>query len=84
MTCEHTCSCHLEIQEAATRANTAIESGSPFAIYRPKLFRDGDQWCALYGENIQEGVVGFGSSPLWAADAFNKAWGKDIKQEVAK
>jgi len=26
---------------------------------RIKLFRDGDCWCALYGENIQEGKAEF-------------------------
>ena len=28
---------------------------SLFTLYRP-LFVDGNQWCALYGENIQDGV----------------------------
>ena len=28
-----------------------------------RLFRDGDQWCALRGENLQEGVSGFGLTP---------------------
>lgn len=46
----------------------------PFILYRPKLFRDGDQWCALVGENIQEGVAGFGPSPAKAAYAFDAAW----------
>ena len=27
---------------------------------------DGDQWCALYGENLQEGVAGFGRTPAEA------------------
>jgi len=25
---------------------------------------DGDLWCALVGANIQEGVAGFGNTPL--------------------
>lgn len=28
-----------------------------------KLYKDGDAWCALIGEDIQEGVTGFASSP---------------------
>lgn len=24
---------------------------------------DGDKWCALAGENLQEGVAGFGDTP---------------------
>jgi hypothetical protein len=35
-----------------------------------KLFPDGDQWCALLGENLQEGVCGFGSTPIEALQAF--------------
>jgi len=28
-----------------------------------KLSLDGDQWCALVGDNLQEGIAGFDSSP---------------------
>jgi hypothetical protein len=28
-----------------------------------QLFKDGNQWCALEGENLQEGTAGFGTSP---------------------
>ena len=31
---------------------------SPHFLYKPKIFIDGDQWCCLYGENIQDGVAG--------------------------
>lgn len=31
--------------------------------------KDGDIWYALYGENLQEGVVGFGDTPFSAIDA---------------
>ena len=27
-----------------------------------RLFIDGDQWCALIGPNIQEGICGFGDT----------------------
>ena len=30
---------------------------------------DGDQWCALLGENLQVGVAGFGDSPIDALEA---------------
>lgn len=46
----------------------------PSAIYRPTLSVDGDQWCALYGENLQEGVSGFGDSPDAAMWNFDKNW----------
>lgn len=32
-----------------------------------KPFKDGNQWCFLYGENIQEGVCGFGETIYKAA-----------------
>lgn len=28
-----------------------------------KVFRDGDSWCALLGENLQEGRAAFGKKP---------------------
>ena len=30
---------------------------------------DGDTWCALVGVNIQDGVAGFGNTPLGALEA---------------
>lgn len=30
---------------------------------RPKVCPDGDQWCCLYGEDIQSGICGFGDTP---------------------
>lgn len=32
-----------------------------------KPFKDGNQWCFLYGNNIQEGVCGFGDTIYKAA-----------------
>lgn len=29
---------------------------------------DGDMWCALLGENLQEGVAGFGDTPQEALE----------------
>ena len=54
------------------------EAARPMALYKPKLSRDGDQWCFLFGENLQEGVAGFGSSPEEASRAFDKAWFESI------
>lgn len=39
-----------------------------------KPFKDGNQWCYLLGDNIQEGVCGFGETPYKAMLAFNKAF----------
>jgi hypothetical protein len=46
----------------------------PSAVYRPKLSIDGNQWCALYGENLQDGVAGFGNSPADAMWDFDRNW----------
>jgi len=34
-------------------------------------YKDGDQWCVLLGENLQEGIAGFGETPLKAILDFN-------------
>jgi hypothetical protein len=47
---------------------------APHVLMRPKLALDGNQWCALYGENLQEGVAGFGDTPAGAMQAFDQAW----------
>lgn len=44
---------------------------SPFVQLKPKLFPDGNQWCALYGDNIQEGLCGFGDTPAKAVVDFD-------------
>lgn len=50
------------------------EYAAPHAILRAKVYKDGDMWCCLYGDNIMEGVVGFGATPRAAAVEFDKAW----------
>lgn len=54
---------------------------SPSVIYRPRIFMDEDQWCVLYGDNLQDGVVGFGKSPLSAMASFDVAWRSNIPKE---
>ena len=44
------------------------------SILKPKIFIDGNKWCVLYGENIQDGICGFGDTPRKAVYDFNKAW----------
>lgn len=45
-----------------------------------KPFKDGNQWCFLYGNNIQEGICGFGET------IFKAAWDfyANIKTEEAR
>lgn len=52
----------------------------PCLLHKPKIYLDGNMWCALLGVNIQEGVCGFGESPDEAMRAFDKAWYQKVKQ----
>lgn len=52
----------------------ALQQTEPSQRYKPRLFIDGDRWCALYGEDLQSGVAGFGSSPEKAYWDFDRAW----------
>lgn len=54
--------------------SNACEQSSAFLMLRPRLFVDGDQWCALYGENLQDGVAGFGDTPDKAMRNFDLNW----------
>jgi hypothetical protein len=50
----------------------ACELRRPCLLYKPRIYIDGDQWCALLGEDIQSGVCGFGDTPekaFWNFDA---------------
>lgn len=53
------------------------EMQRPSVLFRPGLSMDGDQWCALYGDNLQDGVAGFGDTPEAAMRAFDRAWLND-------
>lgn len=50
------------------------EQTRPSVLYRPSLAPDGNMWCALYGENLQEGVAGFGETPAKAMADFDLNW----------
>jgi hypothetical protein len=52
----------------------------PSAVYRPSIKMDGDQWSALYGDNLQDGVAGFGDTPAAAMAAFDQAWNEPIRR----
>ncbi|WP_368647923.1 hypothetical protein [Castellaniella ginsengisoli] len=56
----------------------ALEGMRPCVLYRPRLSVDGDQWCALYGEDLQSGVAGFGDSPAAAMLDFDANWGRPL------
>ena len=71
-----------DISHAAWRVGQAAENlAAQMADYyatwsaslKPKLTKDGDMWCALYGEDLQLGVSGFGRTPAEALAAFDVA-----------
>ena len=35
-----------------------------------RIFPDGNQWCALWGDDLQSGIAGFGPTPRAALDEF--------------
>ena len=55
---------------AESVANNVVALGGPTTkspnfkeVCMVSVFLDGNQWCALVGENLQEGVAGFGDTP---------------------
>jgi len=62
-------------QDAASAIDrAAIAFSDPHVRMRPRLSIDGNKWCALYGENLQDGVAGFGDTPAEACQNFDLAW----------
>lgn len=69
----------MEFHSARMHAERAREEAEhervrPFYLLRPEVFPEGNQWCALYGQDIQIGVAGFGETPDAAARQFDIAW----------
>ena len=62
-------------------ALAAHEYQRPSVLMRPALNIDGNQWCALYGNNLQDGIAGFGDSPAAAMADFDKEWA--TKRQIA-
>jgi hypothetical protein len=48
--------------------------GSPAAVRRPRLLVRGDLWIALLGPNVEEGIVGIGSTVAAALRAFDRQY----------
>lgn len=65
---------HYVMQAAESIRQAVSEYERPSVLHRPRLTRDGSAWIALYGEDLQEGVVGCGDSPAEAMRAFDNAW----------
>jgi hypothetical protein len=74
--------CHSAsmVQESIQQA--AYELMRPAVIFKPKLSRDGNKWCALFGDDLQSGVAGFGDSPADAMWDFDREWTAKITGEA--
>ena len=66
----------LRHQEAMYEACTGAEY-KLFAMLKPKLYKDGNQWCCLYGDDLQVGITGFGDTPHKAILDWNANWHKE-------
>jgi len=71
----------IESNIAQVQLDTVINEGfraeelkRPFFLLKPRVYPDGNQWCALLGENLQDGVAGFGYSPDAATRDFDRQW----------
>lgn len=64
------------------RLTAAIEAQeyNLVAVLKPRITIDDNQWCVLYGEDLQNGVAGFGDTPYLAVLAFNKEWHRALKE----
>ena len=70
---------HMEMRQAFQETQYAQQA--PHVLMRPKVYPDGDHWCALYGINLQEGVAGFGKTPEGACSDFDHNWYQQIVSE---
>ena len=65
-----------DYEAADVKSQTAQERRdfNIFAMLKPSIQKDGNQWCVLYGEDLQVGIAGFGDSPHLAILDFNAQW----------
>lgn len=83
MTEEHSSMAMNAISHEANMARGAVEDAAAeyqrhSVLFRPRIFIDGNKWCALYGENLQDGVAGFGDSPAEAMKDFDRNFTKKL------
>lgn len=53
------------------------------SVLKPKLFKDGNAWCALHGDDLMVGISGFGGTPAAALMAFETAMCSSTGTHVA-
>lgn len=65
---------NIPVQLQETIRYTEGQYTRPSVLFRPSVVRDGSKWSALYGENLMEGVCGFGDTPEEAMQHFDHNW----------
>ena len=68
--CDNACQVHMATAQVEYWA--AEDLRTPHVLLRPRIYIDGNQWCALYGENLQDGIAGFGDTVELAMLDFDK------------
>ena len=71
---------HFDVMEHQSKMNVLVEAEEMnlFSILKPKTSIDGNQYCVLYGEDLQSGVAGFGDTLMLAIYDFNKSFHKPM------
>jgi hypothetical protein len=70
----HVTNMEIEYSVFQQQELAARELNRPFMLLKARVFPDGNQWCALYGENLQDGVCAFGDTPAQASHQFDIEW----------
>lgn len=75
---------HFETLQHRGKMNIIVEQTdyNLVALLKPQIIQDGDQWCVLFGENLQVGIAGFGKTPFEAIVEFNMAFHKEAKTKT--
>lgn len=71
-----------EFYAAQATRQAAAEASRPCYLLLPALHIDGDRWCALYGDNIQDGLAGFGETPAKAMEDFDNNYNAQRAKRV--
>lgn len=65
---------HFVMMAAENARAVFAQYERPSVLYRPTIAIDGNKWCALYGEDLMNGVCGFGDTPALAMEDFDNNW----------
>ena len=74
--------CHAAEMVTRSWQEAAWEQQRPCVMFKPTLSKDGNMWCALFGDDLQVGVAGFGPRPIDAMWAFDQAWSTESGSHI--